>query len=1278
MVKNFYLKAVMLSAFLLGGLTIQAAPPTQPSRDLTFSHQDGHMFSVRFTKGNGTRRIVIARLAHPVTSVPQNGNDYNHNEIFGKGDELNTGEFVVYDGEQAGFFINGLAPASRYFFAVFEYNGTGFSTAYLTQQFAVGNFATLDPPAVQVSGLTTSEPNGNSVKINWVNGSGSRRLVVMREGAPIQVNPQDLTNYNGRPDYGNGTQLAAGTFAVAFTNQQSMQSITVTDLQPATTYYIKAFEAAGGNGPVFQPAGAPEISFTTLAHPTDPAKDLVATTPEGNVVSIAWKNGNGSRRLVVVREGQPHTALPTDGTDYAGIDNFSTAPEMAPGHKVIYHTNGFQWLNMRGAKPGTTYYFKIYESSGTGNRTTYRLADAPAGAFATWSAPSQGPSNVSFSQANPGSVTVGYAPGNGTGRMVIARANEPVNAVPEDLVNYNGNAAFGSGQNIANGNFVLNAGANTQTVVTALTPGTTYHYAVFEYNGNQARVYNNIPARGSFTQSNRPTQQASRPQFSLLNITQFRLGWTSGNGQRRLVLLRKGAPVTMNPADGTDYPAQSNAGMAADVGEGHKAVYFGSSNFADISGLEPGTTYYIKIFEAAGNGTLVQYLTSNAPEAQVTTVGTPTEGPKSFTMIEASPTQAKLSILPGNGVGTIWVMRESLPVTLLPQDLRPYNSSARFGSSNTGLGEGHFIVHLSGNTENTITELKPGTTYHIAAFSYNGGSVNVYNREKALYYSFTTPFRPAIPSAAPTFPIIDAGSMRVTWATGNGNGRIVIARAGQPVNAWPADGEVYNTNLSFNQAPEILPGQRVVYDGSSGIADITGLSFGTTYHFAIFEYTRVGDRIEYQEVSPAVGSSATLPAPTVQTTAGRVFGIGATTATIGWTNGNGNNRMVVLRKGEPVAFVPEMYRRYGHSPAFSSASQQSDGSRIVGLTNGTQWDVSSLQPGTTYHGAIYEYNGSATPAYLKDVPATFSFTTIGAPTESATQLLADQQQNTSLRLSWHPGSGQRRLVVMRAGAPVNGVPENNQRYQGNSFFGSGAILPNGHTNEGSPNYVVYHGTGEEVIVTNLLPSVMYHVAVIEFNDFGTSVMYQQPAYLRGTFSAATPLPLTLGDFKAQQHQTDVLLEWHTLEEQNTAYFGVEVQQEGGAFTQIATVAAAGNSSRPKHYQYHHYRPGSGNFQYRLRMTDKDGTFTYSPIARVFIKGNTQNRWYVRGGYLYLELGYTPLPGTRVEVYTMNGSKITEQKLTDRAIKIFVGNQPKGMYIVSVTEKAGHLNFKVLL
>jgi hypothetical protein len=95
------------------------------------------------------------------------------------------------------------------------------------------------------------------------------------------------------------------------------------------------------------------------------------------------------------------------------------------------------------------------------------------------------------------------------------------------------------------------------------------------------------------------------------------------------------------------------------------------------------------------------------------------------------------------------------------------------------------------------------------------------------------------------------------------------------------------------------------------------------------------------------------------------------------------------------------------------------------------------------------------------------------------------------------------------------------------------------------------------------------------------------------------------------------------------------------------------------------------------MVDKDGAFTYSPVFQIFIKGGTQTKWYVQSGYINLQLGYTPSANARVGVYTLDGSKVTEQKMTDREARIFMGNRPKGIYMVSVLEQDVNYNFKVL-
>jgi len=94
---------------------------------------------------------------------------------------------------------------------------------------------------------------------------------------------------------------------------------------------------------------------------------------------------------------------------------------------------------------------------------------------------------------------------------------------------------------------------------------------------------------------------------------------------------------------------------------------------------------------------------------------------------------------------------------------------------------------------------------------------------------------------------------------------------------------------------------------------------------------------------------------------------------------------------------------------------------------------------------------------------------------------------------------------------------------------------------------------------------------------------------------AGTLPVTWGEFTATKQGNTSLLKWQTLQEYNTANFTIERSTDGINFHQIATVAAAGNSSVAKTYQFTDNLPLNGKDHYRIKQVDKDGKFTYSPI-----------------------------------------------------------------------------------
>ncbi len=82
-------------------------------------------------------------------------------------------------------------------------------------------------------------------------------------------------------------------------------------------------------------------------------------------------------------------------------------------------------------------------------------------------------------------MTVNWVRGNGTGGViVVARQTSAVSFVPSSGSTYAGqiNANFTTAFDQGSGNKIVYRGPAASVVVTGLTPSTTYHYAVYEYN----------------------------------------------------------------------------------------------------------------------------------------------------------------------------------------------------------------------------------------------------------------------------------------------------------------------------------------------------------------------------------------------------------------------------------------------------------------------------------------------------------------------------------------------------------------------------------------------------------------------------------------------------------------------------------------------------------------------------------------------------------------------------------------------------------------------------
>lgn len=182
---------------------------------------------------------------------------------------------------------------------------------------------------------------------------------------------------------------------------------------------------------------------------------------------------------------------------------------------------------------------------------------------------------------------------------------------------------------------------------------------------------------------------------------------------------------------------------------------------------------------------------------------------------------------------------------------------------------------------------------------------------------------------------------------------------------------------------------------------------------------------------------------------------------------------------------------------------------------------------------------------------------------------------------------------------------------------------------------------------------------------------------------SAPLPLTLVSFTGKSVNTGIQLSWNTDNEINTQSF--EVQKANGIVFSSVGKVAAGNAATGNSYTYEDQFPQSaGNYFYRLKIKDRDGKVTYSPVIN--IKFNTATKGYslfpnpLTGDQLHIKLPASQAGSLRVSIATMNG-KVVDKKIihieglsTDH-FTLWVKTLPAGIYQLQLTEmKTGYTTY----
>lgn len=208
------------------------------------------------------------------------------------------------------------------------------------------------------------------------------------------------------------------------------------------------------------------------------------------------------------------------------------------------------------------------------------------------------------------------------------------------------------------------------------------------------------------------------------------------------------------------------------------------------------------------------------------------------------------------------------------------------------------------------------------------------------------------------------------------------------------------------------------------------------------------------------------------------------------------------------------------------------------------------------------------------------------------------------------------------------------------------LLPTAGTDNGNARIIQYHGsyTGSPFPgnYSGTAIEIMANLVWDTFNNWWTVTI---PVTGFSGFFLTTvnfALPLTLVEFQGRLQENAVTLQWLTSDEVNTNEFVIERSNQNTGFISIGKVPARSTAGTHQ-YSFTDTKPLAGNNFYRLKMTDKDGNFTYSKIVPIKINDAV------------FKLSVYPIPAKNilnVKTSSTGNNKITLQ-VTDLAGKLLL-------------------------
>lgn len=526
----------------------------------------------------------------------------------------------VAQGVQA-YTATGLTANTLYYFKIWPYTNSGSNINYkIGGTPLAANCTTPDGACLAESFEGTFPPT------NWTNGGttlstsagcdGTDRIV-FNSSTDFIITPQLNFPSQITFQYKRSSDATAWSVDVQYSTTVGGTYTTISTVSGATTNCQTATVNLGGiTGPSIylklkdsRSSGTNEryiddvevfCNATSCVVPTINATNLTYSAVTDGSMTLNFTPGDGSKRMIIAREGFAVNFTPADNTSYTANSSFSSAIDQGSGNKIVYSGSASS-ASISGLTGGATYYYKIVEFNCSNGMEQYLNTGALTGNQATLPSPV---TSLSVTCQTGTDATISWTAPDGNYDGVIIGVRNSTNVcgtISDDANNYTALTAFGSGTSygVSPFSFVVYKGTGTTVTVTGLTAGQPYQVKAYTYKGVTGSAWSTTPTTA--------IASLGVPDVTALGATPLnasvQVNWTNPSGScwSEVMVVAKVSPAVnaIPTGDGTSYTADPVFGNGT-LFDGGRVVYKGNSNSVTVTNLANGTNYCFKVYTRTG------------------------------------------------------------------------------------------------------------------------------------------------------------------------------------------------------------------------------------------------------------------------------------------------------------------------------------------------------------------------------------------------------------------------------------------------------------------------------------------------------------------------------------------------------------------------------------------------------------------------------------------------------------------------------------------------------